>query len=1110
VDNQPPEKKYEDILRQTLLKRTGKSFRRNLEQAPDPTQNQAPPESHEDLANRIFDNILQKQRAMRDNPQINNTPVTQSSKNADLQRSQSQQKPTPESRLQDLKSQPLPPKGVTSINQRYSDILDDILWPDGDPLDSNASSLPQDTLAENSPYKNLLRRTLERKSESLGNVNRSTPFEIQEPGLSTDELSQQYADQLDEILNLNSHPETSFVAGLAEDTSLTQTLYHQRLDNILWPKDERGKPIPPPVDEQKVRAAVADFLRQFIQPEIYSLITVKRQVTDETFGQFWINQVMLQLRQELNEAETRFTAWFLMNNLSLIKPLISAEFIERNRMIIEHLMPQKKADQLFKRTLKNKEQNLIFDRMINNKFEDVRRILKTYFRSFSEEDAQHIFNFLRIKLPEFLLNQQELLMTVLRAQSPDVGGHPFVTQFLYSLFFNDDFREAFSQLQDNEQEHKKSFQQFLKQLAETFGDPEDLLLPTLLSAIDLYHEKARFFSVEQRSTLAEALELVNQLLYYVPEASFDKEGLLGNIQNFYEERTQAQYHAEAQTLEQLGKEIGELSRQGGPSMHIRVNHLNKIYERHQQQMSDLYHKRRDTLTKWLAEESPGGQKRSRKHFVQRKVKSAQQFLTRNAIKSLPALTVPYKVYPAPFLDAQQSEIKEQYPWENSFEEEIAELAFGKARLVLKAINESKSTVQLNLKILFNAEPRQSEFLKVIAALRTQMKDAHHLEHHPGFVYVKEAFTPYFEGLRLPHLKEPLGMTYREMAGYIVGYLGHTSHLRLLLKQQYKQVVYDFRELFKLAHALQLFALIQEQHQSSFPVLFQHSLFRAWDLLVEYCLFVGEGKYDFIGNPLSLQDFTWAPPLSDFGAPAFAGPEVPKDKDFDVFTLEGPNWDPVSEEDLSTGFSLLSLDDPDEDDDDDDNPAIKELESPSAFRFGTPDATERPALPAPGSTPAQRALPPGLAPTGAPELPPAPGRRRLPGSPGKFNMYQPPRRPGGTQPLPPLPAAPQTDTKEHENTHHGEFTLPGTLPITPHHAFELSSTQDLPPKKQPPPSAAPEERKGWLEITSEYNDNKRYNQVVDKVLENNQLNPNAPTPGETMLPSNFKKRRKPRF
>lgn len=1134
MDNNPPEKKYEDILRQTLLKRTGKSFRRNLDQAPDPTQNQAPPESHEDLANRIFDNILQKQRAMRDNPQVNNTPVTESSKAHDAQSGaqpqdtpsaeQRRQEPYPSSHAQDPMSQPLPPKGVTSINQRYSDILDDILWPDGDTSDNNQTPLPQDTLAENSPYKNLLRRTLERKSENLGSVNRSTPFEIQEPGLSADELSQQYADQLDEILNLNTSPERSFISDLAEDTSLTQTLYHQRLDNILWPKDERGKPIPPPVDEQKVRAAVADFLRQFIEPEIYGLITVKRQVTDEAFGQFWINQVMLQLRQELHETETRFTAWFLMNNLPLIKPLINAEFIERNRMIIEHLMPQKKADQLFKRTLQNKEQNLIFDRMINNKFEDVRRILKTYFRSFSEEDAQHIFNFLRIKLPEFLLSQQELLMTVLRAQSADVGGHPFVTQFLYHLFFNDAFQEAFTQLQENEQAHKKSFQQFLKQLAETFGDPEDLLLPTLLSAIDLYHEKARFFSSDQRNTLAEALELVHQLLFYVPDASFDKEGLLGHIQNVYEERTQAQYHAEAQTLEQLGREIGELSRQGGPNMHIRINHLNKIYERHQQQMSDLYHKRRDTLTKWLVEESPGGEKRSRKHFVQRKVKSAQQFLTRNAIKSLPALTVPYKVYPAPFLDAQQKEIKEQYPWENSFEEEIAELAFDKARLVLKAINESKSTVQLNLKILFNAEPRQSEFLKVIAALRDQVENAIHLEHHPGFVYVQQAFTPYFEGLRLPQSEEPIGMTYREMAGYIVGYLGHTSHLRLLLNQQYKQVVYDFRELFKLAHALQLFALIQEQHQSSFPVLFQHSLFSAWDLLVEYCLFVGEGKYDFIGNPLSLQDFTWAPPLSDFGAPDFAGPEVPKDRDFEAFSLDGPNWDPVADDDLSAGFSLLSLDDPEDLDDADDFSPPKELESPSAFRFGTPDPSERPGLPAPGSTasPSPKALPPGSTPTGAPQLPPVPGRRRLPTAPGKFNMYQPPKKPGGTQPLPPLPDA--GSNEDYGNTHHGEFTLPGSLPTgytdppaaqqrqptTPQHAFELSSTQELSSGTRAVPEASGEARKRWLETTPDYSDNKRYNQVVDQVLENNQLNPDAPTPSETVLPSNFKKRRKPRF
>lgn len=1053
MENHPPEKKYEDILRQTLMKRTGKTFRRNLDQAPDPTQAQRPPESHEDLANRIFDNILQKQRAMRENPQVKNEPVEADSSHTPV----------------------APAQPEASVNQTYSDILDDILWPEGE-NDVAQQPRPQDTLAENSPYRNLLRRTLERKSEHLPQLNQTTRFEIEGPKMSPDELSQQYAEQLDEILNFNT--EDHAVSHLPEDTSLTQTLYHQRLDNILWPKDERGRPVPPPVDEHKVRAAVADFLRQLIQPEIYSLITVRRQVTDETFGQFWIDQTLLQLRQELNEIETRFTGWFLVNNLQLIKPLIDAEFIERHRAIIEHLMPQKKADQLFKRTVQSKEQNLIFDRMINNKFEDVRRILKTYFRSFSEEDAQHIFNFLRIKLPEFFSAQQDVLMAVLRAQSPDIGGHPFVTQFLYRLFFNPAFREALSGLQEDEQAHKKTFQQFLKQMAETFGDPDDLLLPTLLSAIDLYHEKARFFSAAQRNTLAEALELTHQLLYYVPDTSFDKEGLLNNLQALYEERTQAQYHAEAQTLAQLGQEIGQLSRQGGPNMHIRVNHLNKIYERHQQQMTELYHKRRDTLTKWLIEEKPGGQKPSRKGFVQRKVKSALQFLTRNAVRPLPPLTVPYKVYQGQHLDALQAEIKGQYPWENSFEEEIADLAFGKARLVLKAINESKSTVQLNLKILFNAEPKQTDFLRAVAALKTKIEQAYQVEHHPGFHYVKQAFTPYFEGLRFPPDDEPLGLTYREMAGYIVGYLGHTSHLRLLLNQQYKQVVYDFRELFKLAHALQMFALIQEQQHSPLPLLFQHSLDRAWDLLIDYCLFVGEGKYDFIGNPLSLQDFSWAPPLSEFGVPAFEGPDTPRDHDFDTFSLDGPSWDPVAEDEVAGGFSLLSLDDPDAFDDDE---VVQErgpaaLEPPSAFRFGPPESPPAPRPPAlnPGGPP----------PTGAPDLPAVPGRRRLPVAPGQFNLYQAPKAPAA-----PIPSA--SDTSEVYNQTSGP-------------AFEWGATQEVPLTPVPPESVQPAERKRWLEVTPDYQANQTYHQVVDSVLE--QQASESPA-SEANAPGHFRKSRK---
>ncbi len=1123
------DKKYEDILRNTLMKRTGKAFQRNMGQAPDPTQQQ-PTESHEDLANRIFDNILQKQKQMRDTPKVQATPAEPT--------------PPPSSTERTERVEP-------SLSETYGNILDDILWPDGDSGPQDAGHQIQDTIAENSPYKNLLRRTLERDSGSL-----------LEPTMAQtgDALSRQYADQLDEILNMSPTAE----AFQDEDTSLTSTLYHQRLDDILWPKDERGKPIPPDVDESKVRAAVADFLNALIQPEIYSLITVKRQVLDENFGHFWITQTLQQLQQELNEIETRFTVWFFLNHLSFLKPLINGEFMERHRMVIEHLMPQKKADKQFKRTTKANEQNLIFDRMSNNKFEDVRRILKNYYKGFSEEDAFHIFNFLRMKLPAFLSNQQPLLMDVLRAQSPDVGGNPFFCQFLHFCFFSEDFQNAFVEMQEDEQLHKKNFQQFLKTLAEQFGDPEDMFLPVLLNAIDLYHEKARFFDKQQRQILAQGLELMQQLVYYIPDASLDKECVSENIVALYEERTQAQYHTEAKTLEQLGQEIGDLSRQGGRNMHIRINHLNKIYERHQQQMSELYHKRRDTLTKWTAEQSPGGQKRSRKQFVQRKIKSAQQFLRRNAVKKLPTLTVPYKVYPAPYIDAQQKEAKDGYTWDNSFEEEIVDLAFDKARLVLKAINESKSTVQLNLKILFNAEPRQSEFLKMMAQLREQVTSAEHLHHHPGFLYVKETLDPYFQGLKLPELSEPVGMSYRQMAGYIVGYLGHTSHLRLLLNQQYKQVVYGFRELFQLAHALNLFALIQEQGQHShFSVLYQQSLFSSWDLMVDYCLFVGEGKYDFIANPLSLQDFSWSPPITEFGLQSFdmTEPEGSATPSFGLLSMDAPTEAlvPVEED---TGFSLLSLEDPDDPTSVTPNSPPKEIEDPSAFQFGRSRRARRPgggglnSSRPPSEAPSTEAKPPSNATPTPPSLPG--GRRRLPVSPEKFNMYQPPQRPAapvvpisdqdfGSIPLPgQLPAPPaKPSTPPGPSTPTPSSRPPaaapprrGTQPL------ELSSTQDIQRQRKPQGTAqnTPEDRKRWLEITPDHAENQKYNQVLDSILDDfdgpappsapspgapppppppgdsaeskaqdilnrNQLNPQDPTSSETMLPSNFRKRRK---
>lgn len=1071
-----PAEAYQQILQRTLMKRIGNK--------PVP-----PPADHDQAAHQIFDRLLQEQR------QLNQTGA--------------------------------PPPEDKPRNKAFASVLDDLFDDDG-PGDALSS---QQTLAESNPlasgrsYQKMLRRTLEQQGGSTF-ARRRAGLRLEaagpEPAAADSEtLSREYSAALDEILGLHSADE-SFQP--PESPSLTQTLYHQKLDDMLWPSQiaqavPANTPPPPQVNEDKIRGAVADYLRQLIHPEIYGLIAIHRQVLDEKYAVFWIRHTLQSLAHALQTLETEFTIWVFMNHLDLIKPLLTQDFVARHRIIIEQMLPQKKGPTLFARTLQNQEQKLVFDRMINNKFEDVRRILRHYQQQFSREDSVQLFHFLRSKLPGFLMEQREALMQVLAAHSESAIPNPFLGNFLADLFFSEAFAQYFEQLQADPKKYKQTFEAFLRDKAEDVATENDLLLPLTLVSMDLFHEKAAFFRRAERETLSQALDVLEKQLRFVPDASLDKEPLMQLVSQWIEERVQAQFHLETQALQPLAQEITQLSQQGDSNARIRLNHLNNIYERHYQEMSDSYHKRRDTLNKLQQEDKPTGKQPSRKAFVLRKLGSCKQYLQRTVKLARPSLQVQYREYAPEYLQQMQTQISAEQTWDNAYEEQVLANVFEKANLVLKSLNNSKSTAQFNLKRLFDGEPRQDVFLLAMQAVGEELASLEALGDDPALGYVQGVLAPYLAGLRFSGLKAeehsvPAGQA---RIGYITAYLGHVSHIKLLLNQQYKQIIYDFHTLFGLTHALHMLQSLRQQAGLGFEQHFRQSLQPAWNTLMTYCLMIGKGHYHFVANPLALHDYTWHPPLSGFGV------TEAEDGEFGLLELgEGAETDAA--EAALPAFSFkrrLSGTVP-----------AKGLPAP---RFGyTAEESELSTTPpetspdAPSEAPERPALSP----------PAVPGQRRLPVAPGKFELYSaPPKRQTAAfqiqednfyQVLSQTQAGPAPEIPQSEPP--AGVSRPRIPPLEPPPSpaadddsdFGLLSF-DAEATVPPPPVTDPllSRRKRWLEITpvpdeqnreqlsqeSGLDGNLSRSQAakVEGILKRNRLNADMPVDGNTSVSRTFRRR-----
>lgn len=198
---------YEDMLKKTLLNRTGKGFKRNMGEAKLPDKPQKM--SKEEAAEMIFDNILKKRETQTHAPQ------------------------------QPAQNTPSPSEPTLNTNLGYDEISeedflgDDFLWSDGPSADLETTQVSKSPAQS---YQDALQRTLVNRTGAPSTQAKT----LVEPKKSLDQdLS--YEDILDDILGFNEDtPEDN---NWDSDDLLTKTSYNQSLDSILWPSAAEKKNI---------------------------------------------------------------------------------------------------------------------------------------------------------------------------------------------------------------------------------------------------------------------------------------------------------------------------------------------------------------------------------------------------------------------------------------------------------------------------------------------------------------------------------------------------------------------------------------------------------------------------------------------------------------------------------------------------------------------------------------------------------------------------------------------------------------------------------------------------------------------------------------------------
>lgn len=203
TDSDEKKTAYDKILHETLMQRTGRNFKKNLDQAPAPQVGERL--KGEDAAHLIFDNILKKREERKQ-------------------------------RMLQTEEQPAGPASSpeSTGHSGYAEILDSILWPEETPA-AQAQNL-QHTVIER-PVSPPVPPAARAQAAGVPASRPAVPPAVEPNPV----LSQTFASTLDSILEFSAAPPPApprpLTRSAKELERMTQTQYNQQLDEILWPSE---------------------------------------------------------------------------------------------------------------------------------------------------------------------------------------------------------------------------------------------------------------------------------------------------------------------------------------------------------------------------------------------------------------------------------------------------------------------------------------------------------------------------------------------------------------------------------------------------------------------------------------------------------------------------------------------------------------------------------------------------------------------------------------------------------------------------------------------------------------------------------------------------------
>lgn len=833
------------------------------------------------------------------------------------------------------------------------------------------------------------------------------------------------------------------------------------------------------------------------------MIASRRHFYVERYMRLLVTSTLHNFQQLYQDLQTEFVLWTFLQHLDLVRKMVDRSFVVRHTLAMQSMLPQQKADRLFVSTLDNKEQRMLFDSMLNNKFEDVKRLLKSNSDHLSEEEGFYLYNFFRIKLPEIFQQHKKSVLLLLQGHPDPDFPLPFLEDFVRDLVQSDFFLHWLQERPENVR--NQEYRLFLRDKVNKVSPEMDGLFAISLVAMDLFQEKPSLFDPEQRHALSHLLGFVQSLYEYTTSAVFQRESFLKLFEETVTERSRVLYQLEANILrplydelqsaysrsnqtqsflqaqaKQTGKAVSALEGFGQwETLQRHFEQLNGFYTKHMGEITQSFHKRQETLEKLKSPDLAG----KYKAYCLKKLESCLRLIPRAKLEHKPMVVKYHKIHESLMLFEQDAAL-ELFHAENDYEKLIVQRAFEKSRNILNGLHQSKGTVKLNLRQLFGEELSKERcfvlFQEALAEL-WQVASAHPDE---TTEFLLQQFELYLKGLGLPEEPSRSGLSAFERTGYILAYLAQSEHIKLLVEIKYHQLIYDWDALFSLAHYLLMLDSRLRNSQASFEDHFCNTLDQAWDCLTHYCLFAGPGQYNQLANPLQLFDYSYAEALDEYGSPPLTLTLIDTpddDADFGLLHLEAPTEQPALPLNRSDrrGQALVPWQEAPE------APQPPQVAAsaaglPADDDYGSPLPSR--GAPSPGAQPGMpggRRIIPHAPAGGKVEIYTAPARRGMAGAgqimmPDEDDFYKvmggqtinaPPATPAAPVPPPPPPPPPIAGAEETPF-----YRSRGAMEAEPTYA---------------PPSKGKSKREPWLELTPQPHKSDNYDDIMDHILTRSQ-------------------------